>query len=159
MLRWSYKHSREIARRMACYRGECLEQHPVFPEGSQAICNENAKPADMHAPEIKYTEEDDKAIDDFTRRIVGTSWHSVHPFPIYVSYNLSSPTPSLDLALQLGTCAMKPRDQAGVVDSSLNVYGVTGLKVAGGWWPLLLSRLDGLSFRQTCPLLPQMLVP
>lgn len=62
---------------MACYRGECLEQHPVFPEGSQAACKENARPADIHAPEIQYTKDDDEAIDEFTRRIVGTSWHSV----------------------------------------------------------------------------------
>ena len=33
--------------------------------------------------------------------------------------------------VQLGTCAMKPRDAGGVVDSRLNVYGVEGLKVAG----------------------------
>lgn len=26
---------------------------------------------------------------------------------------------------------MKPRDKGGVVDSALNVYGVSGLKVAG----------------------------
>ena len=31
---------------------------------------------------------------------------------------------------QLGTCAMKPREQGGVLDSKLNVYGVEGLKVA-----------------------------
>jgi hypothetical protein len=27
---------------------------------------------------------------------------------------------------------MKPRDQGGVVDERLNVYGVKGLKIAGG---------------------------
>ena len=32
---------------------------------------------------------------------------------------------------KLGTCAMKPRERGGVVDSKLNVYGVKGLKVAG----------------------------
>ncbi|KAH9055339.1 alcohol oxidase-like protein [Lactarius vividus] len=30
----------------------------------------------------------------------------------------------------LGTCAMKPREQGGVIDAKLNVYGVRGLKVA-----------------------------
>lgn len=64
---------------MACYRGECYQKHPVFPTGSQATCKENAKPADMHAPDIQYTEEDDRAIDEFTRKVVGTSWHSVRP--------------------------------------------------------------------------------
>lgn len=33
--------------------------------------------------------------------------------------------------MQLGTCAMKPRDQGGVVDARLNVYGVSRLKIAG----------------------------
>ena len=32
--------------------------------------------------------------------------------------------------MQLGTCAMKPRSEGGVVDSKLNVYGVENLKVA-----------------------------
>lgn len=31
----------------------------------------------------------------------------------------------------MGTCAMKPRAEKGVVDAKLNVYGVKGLKVAG----------------------------
>lgn len=30
-----------------------------------------------------------------------------------------------------GTCAMKARDEGGVVDPSLNVYGTQNLKVAG----------------------------
>jgi GMC oxidoreductase len=33
--------------------------------------------------------------------------------------------------LQLGTCAMKPREEGGVVDARLNVYGTQNLKVAG----------------------------
>jgi hypothetical protein len=33
--------------------------------------------------------------------------------------------------MQSGTCAMKPRDQGGVVDERLNVYGIKSLKVAG----------------------------
>ena len=33
--------------------------------------------------------------------------------------------------MQLGTCAMKPRAEGGVVDSKLDVYGVEGLKIAG----------------------------
>jgi GMC oxidoreductase len=33
--------------------------------------------------------------------------------------------------IQLGTCAMKPRQQGGVVDPRLNVYGTQNLKVAG----------------------------
>lgn len=33
--------------------------------------------------------------------------------------------------VQMGTCAMKPRSEGGVVDARLNVYGVTNLKVVG----------------------------
>ena len=55
--------------------------------------------------DIKYTEEDDKAIDDWIADHVETTWHS------------------------LGTCAMKPRAEGGVVDSKLNVYGTKNLKV------------------------------
>ena len=53
---------------------------------------------------IKYTKEDDHAIDDWIADHVETTWHS------------------------LGTCAMKPREQGGVVDKRLNVYGTTNLK-------------------------------
>ena len=34
---------------------------------------------------------------------------------------------------QIGTCAMKPREQSGVVDARLNVYGVQNLKIAGNF--------------------------
>ena len=33
--------------------------------------------------------------------------------------------------IELGTCAMKPRENGGVVNPRLNVYGVECLKVAG----------------------------
>ena len=33
--------------------------------------------------------------------------------------------------IELGTCAMKPRENGGVVNPRLNVYGAEGLKVAG----------------------------
>ena len=33
--------------------------------------------------------------------------------------------------MQMGTCAMKSREQGGVVDPRLNVYGTQSLKVAG----------------------------
>ncbi len=55
--------------------------------------------------DLKYTEEDDKAIDDWVADHVETTWHS------------------------LGTCAMKPREQGGVVDPRLNVFGTQNLKV------------------------------
>ncbi|EPS98838.1 hypothetical protein FOMPIDRAFT_156775 [Fomitopsis schrenkii] len=106
VMRWGYKHGRELARRMASYRGEYADGHPAFPAGSQAVCSASAGPTAIQEVDIQYTENDDRAIDEYTRRIVGTAWHN------------------------LGTCAMKPRDKQGVVDSALNVYGVSGLKVA-----------------------------
>lgn len=44
----------------------------------------------------------------------------------------------------MGTCAMKPRAEGGVVDPNLNVYGIEGLKVAGthsivAWLPSTIS--------------------
>ena len=59
---WSYKKTREYARRMKCYRGEFPPYHPVFPEGSNAACKENALPVPVDTPDIVYTKEDDKAI-------------------------------------------------------------------------------------------------
>ncbi|KAK7032266.1 hypothetical protein VNI00_013225 [Paramarasmius palmivorus] len=105
VLRWTYKHMREIARRMKHYRGEIPSHHPHFPTSSAAATGKRSGPDDMNAEHIVYTEEDNEAIDDFHRRTVETTWHS------------------------LGTCAMKPREKNGVVDPSLNVYGVRNLKV------------------------------
>ncbi|KAK7436184.1 hypothetical protein VKT23_019260 [Stygiomarasmius scandens] len=105
VLRWGYKHSREIIRRMSFSRGGVPAFHPKFPEGSEACVGEQDKEDAIDVADIKYTKEDDLAIDEFHREILNTAWHS------------------------LGTCAMKPRSQNGVVDSKLNVYGVEGLKV------------------------------
>ncbi|KAG2357740.1 GMC oxidoreductase-domain-containing protein [Suillus spraguei] len=105
-LNFGYKKMREIFRRMPSYRGEVPAGHPRFPEGSAAACRETAGPVDLNAPDLIYTAEDDEAIDRYHRRRMQTTWHS------------------------LGTCAMKPRADQGVVDTRLNVYGVTNLKVA-----------------------------
>ncbi|KAG1835725.1 GMC oxidoreductase-domain-containing protein [Suillus variegatus] len=67
---------------------------------------ETTGPVDLNAPDLIYTAEDDEAIDRYHRSRMQTTWHS------------------------LGTCAMKPRADQGVIDSRLNVYGVTNLKVA-----------------------------
>ncbi|KAF8186595.1 GMC oxidoreductase-domain-containing protein [Mycena galopus ATCC 62051] len=106
VLRWAYKWSRELARRMDGYRGEVVLDHPVFPPDSQATCGEASVPVNISAPDIMYSKEDDDAIDAFHRGNINMAWHA------------------------LGTCAMKPRDQGGVVDSRLNVHGVKKLKVA-----------------------------
>ncbi|KAF9004053.1 GMC oxidoreductase-domain-containing protein [Cyathus striatus] len=123
VLRWAYKKGREFARRMPSYRGEYGLGHPEFVNGSQAICQEADGPVSIDTPNILYTTEDDQAIDLFLRQtgnykiltahkkdtdlrcVVETTWHS------------------------MGTCAMKAREQDGVVDNRLNVYGVSCLKV------------------------------
>ncbi|KAF7344285.1 Alcohol oxidase [Mycena venus] len=106
VLRWAYKWSRELARRTDSYRGEYAPEHPQFGCGSQARCGEADGPVDISVPEIQYSAADDAAIDAYHRKTAGMGWHS------------------------LGTCAMKPQEASGVVDSRLNVYGVDNLKVA-----------------------------
>ncbi|KAF8917220.1 alcohol oxidase-like protein [Mucidula mucida] len=106
-LRWGYKKGRELIRRMSMFRGALVPAHPLFTAGSDpAESLGESKPVSLDAPKIVYSAEDDKAIDDNARQFVGTTWHS------------------------LGTCAMKPLDQGGVVDNKLNVHGVKRLKVA-----------------------------
>lgn len=98
-------------RRTAMYRGELESGHPVFPAGSKAACvnllsdsSVDGTPEDVK--DIEYTAEDDEAIIKFLRQNIETTWH------------------------QLGTAKMAPRDENGVVDKDLNVYGVSGLKLA-----------------------------
>ncbi|KAL1673839.1 hypothetical protein EV122DRAFT_270080 [Schizophyllum commune] len=126
-IRWSYKKTREIARRMDAFRGELTSHHPHFHPDSPAACKDIDigtakqllphgftvgihmgtwhKPGDAYDAskvheDIEYSEDDDKAIDDWVADHVETTWHS------------------------LGTCAMKPREEGGVVDGRLNVYGI-----------------------------------
>ena len=104
---WGYKKHREIFRRMKTYRGEIEGFHPPFAADSSAALvelEEGVVPDQVR--DINYTEEDDKVIEEWLRARVETTWHS------------------------LGTCKMAPRDKGGVVDPSLSVYGVEGLKVA-----------------------------
>uniref|UniRef100_A0A0B7KA09 Glucose-methanol-choline oxidoreductase N-terminal domain-containing protein n=1 Tax=Bionectria ochroleuca TaxID=29856 RepID=A0A0B7KA09_BIOOC len=61
--------------------------------------------------ELKYSTEDIKAVEEWVKRHVETTWHS------------------------LGTCSMAPKEgnsivKHGVLDERLNVHGVKGLKVA-----------------------------
>jgi choline dehydrogenase-like flavoprotein len=105
---WAYKKQREITRRMPSYRGEVAACHPPFaPDSKAAITTtklDGPLPADI--PDIAYTPEDDAVLEKWLRANVSTTWHS------------------------LGTCKMAPREQNGVVDASLGVYGVEGLKIA-----------------------------
>jgi alcohol oxidase len=68
ILRWTYKHVREIARRMEFYRGELQVGHPTFGEGSQAATQVAGTPVEISTPKIVYSKEDDDAIDKFHRR-------------------------------------------------------------------------------------------
>ena len=67
-MRWAYKRSREISRRLPVYRGAVPQAHPKFPEGSRASTTEEVAPVDLFAPRITYTGEDDAAIDEYHRR-------------------------------------------------------------------------------------------
>lgn len=102
---WAYKNQREIMRRTKMYRGELALGHPKFPEGSQAACHERDGPLEGDIADIVYTAEDDKAIEQFLRENINTTWHS------------------------LGTAKMAPLEQNGVVDKNLNVHNVKGLKI------------------------------
>ena len=68
VLRWAYKHAREIGRRIKFYRGHFQDGHPKFAEGSQAVTQSDGAPAEISAPKIVYSKEDDDAIDEFHRR-------------------------------------------------------------------------------------------
>ncbi|KAJ6573189.1 alcohol oxidase-like protein [Mycena vulgaris] len=104
-LRSGYKKGRELIRRPPAFRGALPTAHPQFPKDSLAAPTETG-PIPSDSPRLVYSAEDDKAIDANIRQFVETSWHS------------------------LGTCAMEPLEQGGVVDSKLNVYGIKILKVA-----------------------------
>ena len=68
MLRWGYKHVREIGRRMELHRGDLQVGHPTFAEGSQAATQAAGTPVEISASKIVYSKEDDDAIDEFHRR-------------------------------------------------------------------------------------------
>ncbi|KDQ22914.1 hypothetical protein PLEOSDRAFT_1110004 [Pleurotus ostreatus PC15] len=149
-IRWSYKKTREVARRMDAFRGELTSHHPRFHPASPAACRDiDIKTAreimpngftvgihmgTWHAPgeqfdaskvheDIKYTEEDDKAIDDWIsgKMLFPTFSALDHQHFAYVDHVETT-------WHSLGTCAMKPREQGGVVDGRLNVYGTENLK-------------------------------
>ncbi|KAH9054564.1 alcohol oxidase-like protein [Lactarius deliciosus] len=114
-LMWGYKFAREIARRMPHFRGEPPVLHPAFAPGSPASIVAHADgPVPFDTPRIEYLEEDERALEAFARANVGTCWHSVSP----------------SLPYKVRSVVDDPREQGGVVDPRLNVYGVRGLKVA-----------------------------
>ncbi|KAH6981400.1 GMC oxidoreductase-domain-containing protein [Ilyonectria destructans] len=102
---WAYKKQRAIMRRTAMYRGEVAAGHQRFPAGSAAACVDLDESL-RNVQDLQYSAEDDKAIEQWIRENVGTTWHST------------------------GTTKMAPREEFGVVDQHLNVWGTKGLKVA-----------------------------
>ena len=53
---------------MACYRGEYVPNHPQFVAGSAALCKGEIQPVAISAADLTYTEEDEKAIEEYTRK-------------------------------------------------------------------------------------------
>jgi alcohol oxidase len=102
---WAYKRSREIMRRTKMYRGEVEAGHPTWPEGSK-VASTDMTEALSDVKDLEYSAEDDKAIEQWVRQTVMTTWHSI------------------------STCRMAPREENGVVDERLNVWGTKGLKLA-----------------------------
>ena len=95
---------------MPSFRGEVRELHPPFSEDSAARCIEYPTPTqrlEMANSKIVYTKEDIEVLEEWVKQQANPVWH------------------------WLGTTTMRPREQGGVVDGNLNVYGVQGLKVAG----------------------------
>ncbi|KAH8661137.1 hypothetical protein BGZ61DRAFT_485491 [Ilyonectria robusta] len=109
---WAYKKQRAIMRRTAMYRGEVAAGHPRFPAGSAAACVDLDEPL-RDVQDLEYSAEDDKAIEQWIRENVGTTWHSIG-----TTWH------------SIGTTKMAPREEFGVVDQHLNVWGTKGLKVA-----------------------------
>ena len=69
--------SREFARRMPSYRGEVPGTHPSFSKTSPAAPRLHDGPVPVANPDLTYTAEDDKALEDWIRKTVATAWHSV----------------------------------------------------------------------------------
>ena len=97
---------------MKTFRGEVTAGHPAFAASSKAAVLEEADGPTVTgaesgpAPSIEYGPEDDAVLEQWLRENLNTTWHS------------------------LGTCKMAPREDLGVVDASLGVHGIAGLKIA-----------------------------
>lgn len=59
---------REIARRMPHFRGEPAPLHPAFaPDSAAAIVEHAEGPVALDASRIKYSEEDERALEAYAR--------------------------------------------------------------------------------------------
>lgn len=83
---WAYKKQREIARRLSTYRGELEIGHPRFSEGSKAaLVDEKGGFNRSDMSPIQYGHEDDKAIEQWIRENLNTTWHSSKHKPQFAS--------------------------------------------------------------------------
>lgn len=104
-LMWGYKVLREMMRRVRSCIGEVAGGNPAFPSAKVRYERpEGWTPAVVR--DVVYTDEDEKELECWVRANVLTTWHG------------------------LGTCAMKAREDGGVVDAKLRVYGTEALMVA-----------------------------
>jgi alcohol oxidase len=106
MAKWLYKKQREVVRRLPVYRGEWAPIHPPFAADSEAVAKKLDGPLPEDVADISYTAEDEAVLDKWVVNNLSQNWHGI------------------------GTCKMAPEGEKGVVDPSLGVYGVQGLKVA-----------------------------
>lgn len=94
-------------RRLPWFVAEHAGSHPDFPPGSAAaVPSKKGVPGEPFV-NIEYTEDDDRAIEEYITNNIATAYHTV------------------------STCPLRSREKKGVVDPDLNVYGVKGLKIAG----------------------------
>lgn len=75
--KWGYKRTREYARRLPSYRGEVEGRHPAFHPTSKAAAGARDGPVPILSPDLEYSAEDDRALEDYIRQVVATTWHSV----------------------------------------------------------------------------------
>jgi alcohol oxidase len=84
LLIWGYKFLREIARRMPHFSGEPPGLHPAFSPGGPASIVAHAEgPVAFDAPRIVYSEDDERALEEFARAKVTTCYHSVRSSLLY----------------------------------------------------------------------------
>lgn len=94
--------AREVARRMPCVISETPQFHPAYSSSSAARCSSTPT-----RESVVYSAEDNAAIEEWIKKTVQTTWHS------------------------LGTCRMgNTADGASVVDPQLRVWGTRRLMLA-----------------------------
>ncbi|KAJ7482497.1 hypothetical protein FB451DRAFT_1393840 [Mycena latifolia] len=123
--RWADKWSRELARRMDGYRGESVLDHPVFPAGSQATCQEASGPVDITAPDIVYSEADDDA-DTFHRGNINMAWHAVNLLRIDMPVAQMTLTNDLCAArnnLKVAHCSIAPLNVGAIAYNTAIIIG------------------------------------